>query len=310
MAGRSRDAIPVTIGICAYNEERNIAQLLTGLLEQKTRIVEIEEILVVASGCTDRTPDIVRSLSTRNGRIKLILQEERKGKASAINEIISAAKGDVIVLQSADTISSPESIEFLVRPLGDPKVGVVAARPVPVDNPSTFWGAIIHALWNLHHEVSLQVPKTGEMFAFRPVIDTIPDGVGADEDWIRHKVESKGYAVLYEPRAIVYNAGPKTLEEFLKQRVRCDIQELYQKRESSFVTPTWRTRVMANAFLSYLRGERPTVRAFLLLSMLEMLARAYSIIRVIIKPVDLGVWEGLPTTKSVEIQAEGKPEDG
>ncbi|MFQ5884529.1 MAG: glycosyltransferase [Thermoplasmata archaeon] len=301
--------IPVTIGICAYNEELNIGKILRALLEQRTRVANIQEILVVASGCSDRTPQIVESLAESDGRIKLILQEKREGKASAINEVLRNARGEVIVLESADTIPGGEALETLVRPFADSNVGVAAARPVPVDDRSTFWGAVAHVLWDLHHEVSLQVPKTGEMFAFRPVLETIPDGVGADEDWIRYRVEGKGYTVVYEPAALVYNAGPKALDEFLKQRVRCDIQELYQSRESSFITPTWRTRLIVNAFLRYLRRKEANALALLVLSLLELLARTYSVVRVGLRPVDLSVWEELPSTKSVRVREKAEAED-
>ena len=41
------------VGIMAYNEEANIGHLLQALLVQKTEKVVIDEIVVVASGCTD-----------------------------------------------------------------------------------------------------------------------------------------------------------------------------------------------------------------------------------------------------------------
>ncbi|MFQ5911354.1 MAG: glycosyltransferase [Thermoplasmata archaeon] len=304
MSEKTRMEIPVTIGICAYNEERNIGELLRALLEQRTRVAEIQEILVVASGCTDKTPEIVESLAENDGRIRLILQEERRGKASAINEILRDARSEVIVLESADTMPSPEAIELLVRPFRDSKVGVVAARPLPVDDHRTFWGGIAHALWELHHQVSLQVPKTGEMFAFRHLLEVIPDCVGADEDWIRHSVESEGYRVVYEPLAVVHNSGPKTLDEFLKQRVRCDVQGLHQSRTGSFVTPTWRTRLIVNAFFNYARREPTKLRALLSFSLLETMARAYSFVRVTFKSVDVPVWEELSSTKFVNLRKE------
>ena len=48
-----------SIGVMAYNEERNIGRLLTALLAQQTSKCQIDEILVLASGCTDSTVDIV-----------------------------------------------------------------------------------------------------------------------------------------------------------------------------------------------------------------------------------------------------------
>lgn len=300
MQSGRRGQIGVTIGICAYNEAQNIGKLLQALLDQRTEVARIEEVLVVASGCTDGTLEIVEAFHDNHEAVQLFTEKERRGKASAINEILPRAKGEVVILESADTIPRPNSVEFLVRPFADPTVGVVAARPVPVDDDGSFWVDVGRALWDLHHEVCLLAPKTGEMFAFRPVFAGIPGGIGADEDWIRNMVEKKGYKVLYEPAAIVCNSSPKSLDEFLKQRVRCNIQELHQSRQSSFVTPTWQTGVMVNALLGYLRQARGDTLAFLSLSSLEFLARFYSLLRVRVRQTDLGIWERLPSTKSLD----------
>jgi glycosyltransferase involved in cell wall biosynthesis len=50
-----------SVGVTAYNEEANIGRLLDALLAQHLRAVEISEIIVVASGCTDNTIPIVES---------------------------------------------------------------------------------------------------------------------------------------------------------------------------------------------------------------------------------------------------------
>ncbi len=183
---------------------------------------------------------------------------------------------------------------------------MVASRPVPMDSRDTFFGALTHALWHLHHEVSLQNPKTGEMVAFRRVVPSIPEGVGADEDWIRDLVEQKGYRVLYEPRALVYNTGPKTLDEFMRQRVRVNVQEMLHSRRSAFVAPTRRTGLLVNALFAYLRGGQADLRALLVLSVLEGMAKAYSRVRVTVNPVDLSVWDRLPSTKSLPPEEEGE----
>jgi biofilm PGA synthesis N-glycosyltransferase PgaC len=73
------------VGIMAYNEEANIGRLLEALLAQKTRLASLDEILVVASGCTDRTEAIVEEFAARDGRIRLLTQVRKEGKAAAVN---------------------------------------------------------------------------------------------------------------------------------------------------------------------------------------------------------------------------------
>src|SRR6202011_1537934 len=69
----------VSVAVPAYNEERNIGLLIDSLRSQKTRRAEIAEIVVVASGCTDRTAEIVRERQKRRGTpVRLIVEPTRR----------------------------------------------------------------------------------------------------------------------------------------------------------------------------------------------------------------------------------------
>ena len=55
--------VPCTVGVFAHNEEANIGQLLEIMLQQELEQVEIREIIVVSSGSTDQTDEIVHRLT-------------------------------------------------------------------------------------------------------------------------------------------------------------------------------------------------------------------------------------------------------
>ncbi|PYU15331.1 MAG: hypothetical protein DMG37_05240, partial [Acidobacteria bacterium] len=111
------------MGIMAYNEEANIGRLLDAVISQKLKEVALTEIVVVASGCTDNTEAVVLEWAKRDARIRLISQEKRLGKASAINDYLPKAQEKILVLCSADLLPEPEAIERLVAPFADPEVG-------------------------------------------------------------------------------------------------------------------------------------------------------------------------------------------
>jgi biofilm PGA synthesis N-glycosyltransferase PgaC len=77
--------IRCSVGITAHNEEANIGELLAAMRNQRLHNVQISEVIVVASGCTDATEDIVRRHALQDLRIQLLVQEKREGKTSAIN---------------------------------------------------------------------------------------------------------------------------------------------------------------------------------------------------------------------------------
>ncbi|MCA9866588.1 MAG: glycosyltransferase [Anaerolineales bacterium] len=232
------ETIRCSLGIMAHNEEANIGRLLARVRAASFERVEIAETLVVASGCTDRTEDVVHEAAAADDRIRLISQPTREGKASAMNEFISQARCDVLVLSSADLLPAEDAIEQLVRPFADPEIGMTASRPVPVNDPATFMGFAAHLLWDLHHEMNLQGFKAGEMIAFRKVFERIPPHTAVDEASVEPLVRGQGYAVRYVPEAVVYNKGPETVEDFLRQRRRIYAGHLEMKSRLGYAVST------------------------------------------------------------------------
>lgn len=213
--------IDCSIGITAYNEAANIGNLLEHMLEQRLETVAVQEIIVVASGCTDQTEAIVQKFMGRDGRIRLLSQPRREGKASAMNLFIREAANDVMILCSADLQPEATAVEYLVAPFADPEVGMTGCHPVPVNDPETFMGFAVHLQWKLHHALNMSGGfKGGEMVGFRRLFARIPYHTAVDEASVEPIVRGQGYKVQYCPDAIVYNKGPENVADFLRQRRR------------------------------------------------------------------------------------------
>jgi cellulose synthase/poly-beta-1,6-N-acetylglucosamine synthase-like glycosyltransferase len=232
--------LTASIGVMAYNEERNIGRLLEALVGQKLSEVSISEIIVVSSGSTDRTDDVVLECARMHPQIRLIRQDAREGKASAINLFLTEARADVFVLESGDTVPAPECVESLLAPFRDPSVGMSGARPVPVDDPDQFMGFVVHMLWRLHHMLALRSPKLGEMVAFRSLVKSIPPESAVDEASIEAIVVQAGLELRYVPEAIVYNKGASSVRDFLKQRRRIYAGHLWLSKAQSYEVATKR----------------------------------------------------------------------
>jgi biofilm PGA synthesis N-glycosyltransferase PgaC len=232
-----------SVGITAHNEEANIGALLDALLSQHLYNVEISEIIVVASGCTDRTIPIVQEYAARDPRIRLLVQERREGKTSAINLFLQHAREDLCVLESGDTLPSPNAIESMVGMFADPKVGMTGAHKVPVNTPAHIVGYLSHLRLKMEHQLSLEIPRLGELIAFRKVFDRIPPDVAMDEAFVEALSIRRGLQVRYAPDAVVYNMGPTTLADFIRQRRRNHAGHLHLKRKYGYRVSsldTWR----------------------------------------------------------------------
>lgn len=209
--------LSVSVCIPAYNEEKNIAKLLRALIRQKTTQIDIRSIVVVSSGSTDRTDAIVDEWSKKDQRVKLLKESRRTGKAAAINLFLKTVKEPVVVVESADTIPAPDAIEQLCAPfITDESIGMTGGAPIPVNDPDTFMGYIVHAWWWFHRNI----PRFGEIIAFRNIIPSVAANTAVDEAYIQAKMVQQGYQVVHIDTAVVYNKGPENVRDLVKQRRR------------------------------------------------------------------------------------------
>lgn len=126
----------------AYNEEKNIAQVLHALTKSKL----INEIICVNDGSTDNTFSIL----SRTKGIRLINLEKNRGKGFALATGIREAQGEIILMIDADIIGLNDAlIKSLIEPIQKGECDVVFAHP------------------NLYFLDKITIPLTGERAYFK-----------------------------------------------------------------------------------------------------------------------------------------------
>ncbi len=257
--------ISYSVGVMAYNEEANIKRTLQAILEQKSQKTRVVEVIVVASGCTDNTVALVREAMQRDSRIQLIVQEHREGKASAINLFLKEAKSDLLVLVGADIIPERDALERLCACFADPTIG-------------------------------------SEVVAFRNVVESIPSDTPVDELSLQARIAACGLHMVYVPEAIVYNKGPMTIRDFLKQRRRIYAGHLAIRSQEHFEAPTMKVGSIFRALLANAPYTMSTPRQVcwtagtIALEGLARLQGRYDILR----HRSHTVWQAVSSTKTVE----------
>ncbi len=250
----------VSVGIFVYNEEKNIKHILNALLKQKEDKIKIKEIIVVSSACTDNTDNIVRDFSKKNKKIRLIPQEKREGKASAINLFLKDAKSSLVVIESGDTIPRPDCIENLCRPfLEDEKIGLTGARAIPTNDKNTILGGIIHYWWWMHNEL----PRFGEMIGFRrELAPQISDKTAVDEAYIEAMVLAKGYKCKQIPNAVLENHGAESFKDLIKQRKRIYIGHKRLNQEKKYLVNSFNSQKLMKLTFRYIAKEKSLKTVF------------------------------------------------
>jgi len=227
----------IAIGIMCYNKEGNITHLLESIHNQ-TNWRFIKEIIIISSGSTDKTNKLVLQTAKKNKKIKLYIEKRRSGKAHAVNLFLKKSTGSILVLISADLLLKKNSLSELVKPMYKKNVGIVGSHPIPINDKETFFGFASHLTWKLHHLVSLNNPKMGEMIAFKKCFNRIPVLTSVDEVNIEALIRGQGYKAVYAPRAIVYNKGPEIFREYISRRRSNYVGHLTAKHEYSYTVST------------------------------------------------------------------------
>lgn len=267
----------IAVGVMAYNEEGNIGLLLESLLNQ-TVDDRITRVIVVASGCTDRTCEIVADYCARDQRVELVAEPERSGKIAAINQFMGMVTEPVVVVSCGDLIFERSTIESLCRPFGDPRIGMTGAHPMPVNGGNGFAAFAVQLMWELHHRVAMHEPKMGELVAFRNVLSPLDPRALCDEISIETQIRAAGLEISYAPGATVRNLGPQTVREFFRQRCRWIAANYQVMSDYNASVSTMKPRLVIAATLAYLRDVRAPIHWITAVAAIEVAARTKAFI--------------------------------
>ncbi len=101
----------ISVLVPARNEENNIYKCVTSLLDQDYPNFEV----IVNNDSSDRTGEILESLSAEYGRLKVIhsahLEEGWVGKQWSCHRLYREARGEYLLFVDADTVHHPEMLK-------------------------------------------------------------------------------------------------------------------------------------------------------------------------------------------------------
>ena len=229
--GRRRQYPPfqgtVSVVVPAYNEEQVIVRTVETLLLQEPRVLEV---VCVDDGSKDGTLAVLRDRFRQDPRVR-ILAKANGGKSSALNLGFAEARGEVIVALDSDTLFARDTVERLIAPFADPRVGAVAGNAKVGNrvNRLTRWQSLEYITaqnlerraWDLAGAVPV-VP--GAVGAWRRSA-VLAEG-GFHEDTLAEDTDltlrliASGHRVVYADSALAYTEAPETVRGLLKQRFR------------------------------------------------------------------------------------------
>jgi glycosyltransferase involved in cell wall biosynthesis len=219
----NKESVNVSIIIPAKNEEENIGKCLEAVYNQE--ISYRIEVIVIDSGSSDRTLDIVKRYPTVQ---REQIQSREFGHGKTRNLGAEGSKGDYIVFLNADAIPIDKYwLNSLIAPLTkDKKIAGIYSRHIPKEGCYLYMVRDIQKTmpgesmvrsqaklldFMIFSTVSCAIPR--EIWRKYPFKDDII--IAEDQEWAG-RVLGQGLKIVYEPASRVYhshNYTPRQLFE-------------------------------------------------------------------------------------------------
>lgn len=130
----------LSVLIPARNEEKNIGNILSDLINQSYKNFEV---IVLNDNSIDATEEIIKSFTQKDKRIKLIngkeIPEGWLGKNYACHQLSQQANGDLFLFIDADVLLSKYALESVLKTFEEKKIKMLSVFPTQIiQNISTY----------------------------------------------------------------------------------------------------------------------------------------------------------------------------
>jgi len=211
------------------------------ILEDKLRsLITIEyppehaEILVVSDGSTDDTNRILSEF-VNPPRVRIIVNQQPRGKAAGLNDAIKAATGEIVVFTDVRQKIARDAVLHLIENFADPSVGCASGEltlgdPVfgEADRGMGVYWKIEKSIRKLEAASGSVVGATGALYAVRrAMLVPLPPETILDDVFIPMQVVRQGARVVLDPRARIWDVADLGTGREFARKVRT-LSGIYQ----------------------------------------------------------------------------------
>jgi len=216
----------VSIVVVVRNEERVLERKLRNLT-QLNYPHDKREIVVVSDGSSDGTNSILAAFSRTVG-VRAILNEQPRGKASALNDATKIACGEIVVFTDARQEIDPNAVQLLMENFADSSVGCASGQLILGAPASGEAAEGMGLYWKLEKKIremeassGSQVGATGALYAVRrSLIVPIPQETILDDVYIPMHALRQGARIVFDPRAQAWDVPDQGMKREFARKVR------------------------------------------------------------------------------------------
>jgi len=258
----------VSVLVPTYNESDVIGFKLENLNKIDYPKI-LTQIIVVDSNSEDDTVAVVSDFVKHHPEtnIKVLMENERKGKSAALNLALKHCEGDVIIVSDADCFLPPDILRKTLHFLGDSSVGAISGPKILLNSKDSWATKTEEAYLNSMNLMKLGESKIGSTLFFeggfsaykRELLEVFdPYNTGSDDCGTIVALAEKNFRAIFVPEARFYTTFPTVWKEKVGLKIR---------RANQIVRVLWRyvdllirrrikgsKRVIVQGFFNYVVG--------------------------------------------------------
>lgn len=294
--------ITVSIGIPAYNEENNISNLIEDIYSQGMTEINLDKVIVVSDGSTDKTVEILKKKNKKN--FQVVDRKIRIGGMETQNEILKYIDSDILILLDADIrIPNKDFIKNLILPIKkNNSVGIVGADTFSL-KPYGIFEKVIAMSHEYKKNIYKKINNGNNVYMCHGRARAFSKTIYKKIKWPNHSPEdaysyfftiSKNKKFVYSNKSKIYFRSPTNFNDHLKQSLRF-------VKSKSLLSKYFDQKLVSDEYLIPKKYLFSTTIESLISSHIYMIfyLGTYFFINIFYRgiKIELSKWENSPSTK-------------
>ncbi len=220
----------ITVGIPAYNESKNIKNVIYDVLKQYQGNVMVQKIIIVSDGSTDNTVSKIKEINDK--RIFIVDNKKRRGKAFSQNIIFNKSTTEYLVILDADVRISQRLFlqKMISNAIKNKQHKLICSKVVSKSN-DVFLQRILSFVQDFKNDLFSKLYKNNKpifMCNGRAMLYSkdlykkmkFPSDIIADDAYAGLYCINNDFEIGYENSAKLYFNLPSNLDDHFKQSKR------------------------------------------------------------------------------------------
>jgi cellulose synthase/poly-beta-1,6-N-acetylglucosamine synthase-like glycosyltransferase len=214
--------------MAVHNEEKIIQKKIESIINSDYDLNKYE-LIIGSDASSDSTDKIIKAYIAKYGFIKFKRFEKRTGKIGILNNLVTLAENEILILTDANAILNEPALKELVKHFKNPEIKLVGGYVS--SSKSNNKGVSIQENMYMENENFLKygegliwgtmIGAFGAFYALRKTnYVRIPNTFLVDDFFISMKALQNGGKAILEPKAIANENVPGTIELEFKRKSR------------------------------------------------------------------------------------------